>query len=628
MTHSEIKYTIIGELAEVKGGKRLRKGKRVQDKVTAHPYLRVVDFREDGFDPSNVKYITEEAYRDVARYTISHNDIYISIAGTIGRVGIVPPSFSNANLTENAAKITNIGRNFDKMFLMYYLRSDLGQADISSKIVGTSQPKLALFRIKEIQVPQFPLPTQRKIASILSAYDDLIENNLRRIKILEEMAQSLYREWFVKFRFPGHEKVRMVDSELGKIPEGWEVKPLKELCSHVEYGYTAKAHQEPVGSKFLRITDIVPSLIDWENVPFCAIPDSKKTKYLLAEGDIVIARTGATVGYAKRIESKAPESIFASYLVRVRIQSKYDNNFIGLILESRDYKLFVKANMSGAAQPNANAQVLTSLLILVPTDEIRDRFKKIISTFFVQRAVLRTKNATLRRTRDILLPRLISGELDVSNLNIEIPANVGNVTTDTTHKITDTETPSSGDTATEKGEDSSDTSPQEETKTDDQDTRETTEAGPTPIDEWESEEIMATFRKAARRKSVMERDELIGEVSQFFGYRRLGPHIREALKGHLRAAIRRHIIGADGDTVWLETPKAEAYERDELIATLISVMQKNREYDREDVIYAVARHLGFERMRETVTSPIRSAINGAIRRGILSYQDNIIWRED
>ena len=139
---------------------------------------------------------------------------------------------------------------------------------------------------------------------------------------------------------------------------------------------------------------------------------------------------------------------------------------------------------------------------------------------------------------------------------------------------------------------------------------------------------MATFRKAARGHSVMERDDLISEVSQLLGYRRPGPHIRDVLKGHLRAAIRRHIIGADGAAVWLETPKAEDYDRDELIDTLLSVMRKNREYDREDVIYAVAKHLGFERMRETVTSPIRSAINGAIRRGIIGYQGTIIWRED
>ncbi len=226
-----IEYTIIGAIADVKGGKRLRQGKVVQDYRTDHPYLRVVDFREDGFDPSNVKYITEDVFRDVSRYTITSDDIYISIAGTIGRVGIIPPSFSGSNLTENAAKITAINCEFDKQFLLYYLRSEFGQAEISSKIVGTSQPKLALFRIKEIKVPRFSTLHQQKIARILSAYDNLIENNLRRIKILEEMAKTIYDEWFVKFRFPGHEKVKMVESELGLIPEGWNVERLSDIVS-------------------------------------------------------------------------------------------------------------------------------------------------------------------------------------------------------------------------------------------------------------------------------------------------------------------------------------------------------------------------------------------------------------
>src|SRR5215207_636122 len=195
----------IGEIAAVKGGKRLPKGKSVLDEITEHPYLRVVDFRTDGLDQTSIKYIDKESQKAIWRYTITNNDVYISIAGTIGRVGIVPKSFSGANLTENAAKICEIKDSVDKRFLMYYLRGPEGQAQIASKIVGTSQPKLALFRIEEIEVPLPPLHVQSKIASTLSAYDDLIENNTRRIKILEEMAQRIYREWFVHFRFPGYE---------------------------------------------------------------------------------------------------------------------------------------------------------------------------------------------------------------------------------------------------------------------------------------------------------------------------------------------------------------------------------------------------------------------------------------
>jgi type I restriction enzyme, S subunit len=283
--------------------------------------------------------------------------------------------------------------------------------------VCTLSPMQASGYCYKINLP--PLPTQHKIAAILSAYDDLIENNTRRIKILEEMAQALYREWFVNFRFPGHEKVPMVDSPLGEIPEGWEVKKLKEICEQIDYGYTASSDQEPIGPKFLRITDIVPYMIDWDSVPYCEMPGDKLKKYQLSEGDIVIARTGATTGYAKRINKKHPESIFASYLVRVRIKDEYDNNYVGLVVESDEYKRFIKANISGAAQPQANAQVLSSFFMLLPSKEIKERFRQNIECIFDQREILQEKNASLCRTRDLLLPKLISGELDVDTLDIK-----------------------------------------------------------------------------------------------------------------------------------------------------------------------------------------------------------------
>jgi type I restriction enzyme S subunit len=258
----------------------------------------------------------------------------------------------------------------------------------------------------------------RKVAEILSAYDNLIENNTRRIKILEQMAQALYREWFVYFRFPGHEKVPMVDSPLGRIPEGWEVKKLKDICGQINYGYTASSDQEPIGPKFLRITDIVPYMIDWDSVPYCEIQDSKLEKYRLSEGDIVIARTGATTGYAKRINKKHPESVFASYLVRIRTRDDYDNHYVGLVVESDEYKHFIKANIGGAAQPQANAQILSSFIILLPSKEIKELFRQNIECIFDQRELLQEQNINLRRTRDLLLPKLISGELNVDDVEI------------------------------------------------------------------------------------------------------------------------------------------------------------------------------------------------------------------
>ena len=139
-----------------------------------------------------------------------------------------------------------------------------------------------------------------------------------------------------------------------------------DICESVRYGYTASASEEDVGPRFLRITDIVPDSIDWDSVPFCEIDDSDKERFALEAGDIVVARTGATVGYAKLIRDSV-DAVFASYLVRFRVDEKQaDPGFVGRLVESFIYKDFVKSRVGGAAQPNANAQVLGSFQFRLP----------------------------------------------------------------------------------------------------------------------------------------------------------------------------------------------------------------------------------------------------------------------
>jgi len=152
------------------------------------------------------------------------------------------------------------------------------------------------------------------------------------------------------------------------------------LYSSVNYGYTASASKDPVGPKFLRITDIVPELIDWDSVPYCQIDQKDYNKYVLHEGDIVIARTGATTGYAKHLRN-IPNSVFASYLVRIRVNQNCCDRYIGLVVESEDYKRFIKANISGAAQPQANAQVLTSFPMLLPPLPSQRKIAAILSAY-------------------------------------------------------------------------------------------------------------------------------------------------------------------------------------------------------------------------------------------------------
>ena len=340
--------------------------------------------------------------------TYSFDDEVVLLAGNNAN-GIYPLKYFKGKF--DAYQRTYVIRPIDESrldtrFLYFALRPQLDH--LRSVSTGSATKFLTMGLLSNLELPLPDLPTQRKIAGILSAYDDLIENNLRRIKILEQMAQSLYREWFVHFRFPGHESARFIDSSLGQIPKGWEVKTIADICQSVSYGFTASASRENIGPKFLRITDIVPDQIDWENVPFCEIPEDKVAKLLLLPGDIVIARTGATTGYAKRLNKLHPDTVFASYLVRARAKDTVSNRMLGILMESDDYKKFIQTNLSGSAQPQANAVVLTSMPLVVPDGVTLEGFDRFVEPMIDEAELLTVKIQTLRRTRDLLLPKLLS----------------------------------------------------------------------------------------------------------------------------------------------------------------------------------------------------------------------------
>lgn len=366
------------------------------------------------------EYIASENYDSwMKRGLPKRGDILITTEAPLGEVAQLKTDEKIA-LAQRVILLRGKRDVIDQNYFFFSLQSPFVQAELASKATGTTVSGIKQSELRQVKIPCFPLLTQRRIATILSAYDELIENNSRRIKILEEMARMIYQEWFVKFRFPGHEQAKFVESPLGMIPAGWEVGTLKDFCASMTYGYTASARKEFIGPKFLRITDIVPDFIDWSNVPYCEISKKEEAKYLLEEGDIVVARTGATVGYAKRLNKKHPKTVFASYLVRLRLLDKLASFYVGILVESNEYKTFIKANASGAAQPQANAQVLTSISLVMPPTQILQKFNSLVQPIFDQKEGFEQKNQNLRQTRDMLLPKLISGEIDVSDLDIPI----------------------------------------------------------------------------------------------------------------------------------------------------------------------------------------------------------------
>jgi type I restriction enzyme S subunit len=163
--------------------------------------------------------------------------------------------------------------------------------------------------------------------------------------------------------------------------KGRTVTTLADVCESVRYGYTASASLDPCGPRFLRITDIVPDSLDWESVPYCEIEDTDRERFALAVGDICVARTGATVGYAKLVRESV-DAVFASYLVRFRVDpAKADPAFVGRLVESRVYKSFVQSRIGGAAQPNASAPVLGSFEFSLPSRHSQSRIAEILSAY-------------------------------------------------------------------------------------------------------------------------------------------------------------------------------------------------------------------------------------------------------
>lgn len=272
---------------------------------------------------------------------------------------------------------------------------------------GVSVPTLNRNVLDTLPLKVPVLSEQKRIASVLSAYDDLIENNRRRIQLLEQAARLLYKEWFVHLRFPGHEHVKIKDG----VPEGWESKHLSELVT-TQYGFTETATDQPIGPKFLRGTDInKTSYIDWSTVPFCPEDNLDFSKYALHVDDIVVIRM-ADPGKVAIIESEE-KAIFASYLVRLTRKAGVELPALYLFYALSDdtYQGFISGASGGSTRKSASAKLLVDFNVLVPSTTFTALFMEQVRPLRKQIQRLLQQNSSLRRSRDLLLPKLMNREI-------------------------------------------------------------------------------------------------------------------------------------------------------------------------------------------------------------------------
>ena len=356
-----------------------------------------------------------------ADFKVKGPGVIIGRKGTLGSVFFTEEDFWSHDTT---LWVKNFHGN-DPKFGYYFLQTMGFQA----LDVGAANPSLNRNHIHTIPVSLPDLPTQRKIAGILSAYDDLIENNLRRIRILEEMAQSLYREWFVHFRFPGHESTQMVDSPLGPIPEGWEVRPVNELLEfHIGGGWGKeqedKKHTEP--AYVIRGTDIPGArFADVGSVPFRIHSASNLKSRKLQPGDIVFEVSGGSKGQPVGRSLFVQESLLRRFgsedvmcasfckLLRPDQEILLSNLLYFHLLEIYENGKIDRYQVQSTGITNFKfAPFLEQEMVIVPPRGTQADWMRLAEPLVEQVSILGTRNQNLRQTRDLLLPKLLSGSTE------------------------------------------------------------------------------------------------------------------------------------------------------------------------------------------------------------------------
>ena len=237
---------------------------------------------------------------------------------------------------------------------------------------------------------ELPVPSIDKQRSIVKAYQTITERIELKRRINDNLAAQM-RAYFKEYTANNA-------SITGKLKD----------YSVMQYGYTETATTEPVGPKFLRITDIAQNYIDWNGVPYCPISEGNHEKYVLSEGDVVVARTGATVGYAKMVGRNIPDSVFASFLVRIRpIDAEY-RYYFGLAITSAKFLDFVQTNAGGSAQPQANPPLLGEFELPIPNKQSLSEFNTKISSFLGVIESNETEISKLHEVKDTMVKMLSS----------------------------------------------------------------------------------------------------------------------------------------------------------------------------------------------------------------------------
>ncbi|BDD13120.1 polypeptide HsdS (plasmid) [Fulvitalea axinellae] len=377
------------------------------DYITPFKMIRTSNVRHGRIDLDDVFFVNEETYTKWTRRLVpKKGDIILTREAPLGEVGILKTD-EKVFLGQRTVLYRANKDVCDPNFLYYSLLAPYCQSNIKAYGSGSTVEHMKVPDSKKIKLKLPPLPTQRKIAGILSAYDDLIENNLKRIKLLEEKARLTYEEWFVRMKFPGHEDVAL-DKETG-LPEGWERVKLGDVVNLIKdtvYPSDLKSPLPYIGLEHIPRKSI--TLNKWETSEKV---DSMKFRYLT--GDVLFGKIRPyfhKVGVALNIGITSTDTIVLRPTVK---------NLHGIILQTVFSDEFVESatqSSNGTKMPRANWNVLQNYIITLPCKSLQDSFQSISSAIVSQLENLSLQNQHLKEACDLLLPRLMTGMVDVEDL--------------------------------------------------------------------------------------------------------------------------------------------------------------------------------------------------------------------
>ncbi len=414
----------LGAIADLCLGKMLDQNK---NRGVLFPYLANVNVRWGEFSLDDLRTMRFEP-KEMDRYGLKFGDIVMCEGGEPGRCAIWKNQIPGMMIQKALHRIRP-NKLLDYRFLFYSFLS-IGQSKgFDQYFTGSTIKHLPLEKLAKVEIDIPPIHVQQHIAGILSAYDELIENNQRRIRILEDMARSLYREWFIHFRYPGHESVPLVDSPLGQIPQGWEVKTLGALMLEQIGGGWGKdvpdeKHTEPAW--VIRGTDIPEArTCQVANVPHRFHSVSNLRSRRLQVGDIIFEVSGGSKGQPvgrtllvtpQLLSALGDDAVIcASFCKRICPDTAdYGSEMLYLsFLEGYESGEIERFQVQSTGISNFKwTEYLEKIARVIPPESVRIRFRDLVKPMLSQAATLGHQTTNLRRTRDLLLPRLLSGQVE------------------------------------------------------------------------------------------------------------------------------------------------------------------------------------------------------------------------